>query len=1056
MTQAEYSNDPIEVVHRLAGCDQPPPSALTDCLPPSSLIGVILYPSLGAPLLLASKQKKCSLYIAIPYSESKFGIGAAGRMARATVAAQANPAPSHLTPAPKIPANLPAPCAYYYINHHLRLVGMEKDKPTYPDEISLDDGLYGDGEDCPLAKEAIRVWKCGIFGTGQRLHDRHGRPFATISPHIAQAYAKELDGSAVYEVELDLDKLSEKITADSRLSFAWYAPLNGKLGPWQKSECVHSADLFFARFLQRRAGQADLNPIDLANLGNCRLEEYQVKEAAAKQAGQIAHQSGRHVAVWHPVMRRAVDTPPRIGHLTDVHVNARHLALRQAVATCLPPALEETAGDLAKPHGWHKMCHALAHLNALIDKMKDEKADFLVFTGDLIDFHRNIDPAPFTAKNPNDTTPGEQWKAFNLLAHLNRNDNTYRTGIDDVLVYSLIRDCTVERGLPVFVTSGNHDAYAMPYGISPRVEAGNGWAFNLDLKEDAWPQGSGDTHRAKLEEASAWIKGRANEGIAADHNLTVYEATLAYGPTYGQIHTGNNFTPDRYDWLAVLLSPLDNFVLALGAEPDAEQPQPFALLLGLAWGEEENYKNPLEATSPAGRSRDVQGTGPLPRAKGSFTDSQLALLATTVAAKKKSGAQLVAASHFTLVNFGSEGEEKVSQALDVGSGRSLFGLYDSASGRQKRVPGFNAFNNGTCEIKLDRFFRDGILARPGVDWHISGHSHRSAVYQVEAERDDAVRARTAPVDPGLHNETRTYTPVAGSTALVVSSCGGPIGIQNVNDEMRGWTLRPPSGSLIDLGNRQVKQIVSTTDAGTGIESGRPRLCVALDYLMLMRPGEPKDRPPASSDYRFAFEAKETILPRPLGQWPKEFTLTLGRAFQVLDCITSLTLWVFEAKEADDDKKTTTPTTAKTWHRIPLSLGHFKEQANGSGVATVSFGEEDCQRIAGLAPTSGRMRPLRQAFCEVGLKAPTKSADQAWVKDMNCSDPWFFPVEIGFFYFPMRQGPRDAPFFQRRQGEFGEVPDWAFWHKHYGEKKKEGGLEYPDPKKVIRPFQDRRP
>jgi hypothetical protein len=73
----------------------------------------------------------------------------------------------------------------------------------------------------------------------------------------------------------------------------------------------------------------------------------------------------------------------------------------------------------------------------------------------------------------------------------------------------------------------------------------------------------------------------------------------------------------------------------------------------------------------------------------------------------------------------------------------------------------------------------------------------------------------------------------------------------------------------------------------------------------------------------------------------------------------------------------------------------------------------------------------QAFCEVLLKQPQVGKDD-WSKDMDCTDPWMFPLEIGVFGTVLKGGGMDYRatgtskwFFRRPAEERGEVPDWKF-------------------------------
>ncbi|MDP9911785.1 hypothetical protein J2W27_003909, partial [Variovorax boronicumulans] len=138
-------------------------------------------------------------------------------------------------------------------------------------------------------------------------------------------------------------------------------------------------------------------------------------------------------------------------------------------------------------------------------------------------------------------------------------------------------------------------------------------------------------------------------------------------------------------------------------------------------------------------------------------------------------------------------------------------------------------------------------SRPKVDWHLSGHSHRSGVYKLGWDSRDIyasdgwrVEVREAK-DPGIHN-TQTVKPNT-VTALIVSSCGGPIGYQNLDGELSAWTGRPPAGTALDPTTGEIRQ-VKTDWCHTDDEVQRkgfnekPRLAVALDYLHAMS-GLPK-------------------------------------------------------------------------------------------------------------------------------------------------------------------------------------------------------------------------
>jgi hypothetical protein len=97
---------------------------------------------------------------------------------------------------------------------------------------------------------------------------------------------------------------------------------------------------------------------------------------------------------------------------------------------------------------------------------------------------------------------------------------------------------------------------------------------------------------------------------------------------------------------------------------------------------------------------------------------------------------------------------------------------------------------------------------PAVDWHLSGHSHRSGVYKVQWQQAYTRTGRRIQVvsarDPGIHGP-QTVKPDT-HTALIVTSSGGPIGYQNLDGELSAWTGRPPAGTLLDTATGQIRQV----------------------------------------------------------------------------------------------------------------------------------------------------------------------------------------------------------------------------------------------------------
>lgn len=135
---------------------------LCDCSEPSEKSALILYPSLGTPLLLKEGQSKCSIFIVAEQS-MRAPAGAGGAM----------------------PAN--APNLHVFADRHLRVYSIdEKDKQT----DTTVGTLFGDGKTCEVAKQHIDAWRVGSFNAGALIKDRHGRAFATVAPMAVKERCK--------------------------------------------------------------------------------------------------------------------------------------------------------------------------------------------------------------------------------------------------------------------------------------------------------------------------------------------------------------------------------------------------------------------------------------------------------------------------------------------------------------------------------------------------------------------------------------------------------------------------------------------------------------------------------------------------------------------------------------------------------------------------------------------------------------------------------------------------------------------------------------------------
>jgi len=993
------------VANASSGKNQTP--GVTECEKDPPISAVILYPSLGTPLILAPGQTKCSIFL-----------GAAAE------------ARTHFTIDEKTKQAHTIHCA---TDRHLRLYDIKK-KGTKTD--TTQGTLFGDGKTFSKAKTAINGWLVGDFAAGALIKNRHGQPFATISTQAAEVYRGL---SHVYEIEIDLTQGPfTSIGTDAFKTFAWMVEIDEEHARHQEYQGVthvEGQDMYIHDFLHNQKNAAANH---FARPYEFNLDNFQATGLPAQRTDRLMS--------WHPVIRGKSDTL-KIGHLSDVHVNVRHNALAQSPARVIE---DDAAGALADKVGG-KVCNSFMALKDLFEQFGkgENRADAIFLTGDLIDFNRNIDPDKVGG------TIGDQWRNFNVLGKLD-DKNLYKRGMDDMLMYSLVRHSYRELTLPVFMTTGNHEAYDVPYGVSPRADSSlSTWANKMGrmeematgmspvmptIKRDGWWFKTSSREeqiadlRKDVEAASEWIAGKANEGIAADHNMTIYEATLAYGPTYAQIYTARNFHADNFDWFSALFTPLSDFVIPYGAKPedpagkDAKQ-----VLCGLEWGNGEVYINlSMEKVKGMAGDRiwrqssspDAQGSTVLPRATHSINEQQKHILNSAGLYKQNSKAKLLVATHFTIINYN---KSPLNAKLSI---TPFDRVQSEGQVRVVDTPAFNDANFGTCEKNLKWYFDTCVFVDDTrrVNHHLSGHSHRSGLYRPTPE-DRPNMLRRANIadsrDPGLHGEQKSSDQ---HTNFIVSSCGGPIGVQNLYGELNGWTLRPPSGTLLDAKGGAIKQ-VKTSDPK---KNTQPRLCVALDYLAVMSRGD--------SDIAMPLNFMCTDFKPGQALFSRTVDVTLSDQMTGLACITGMNIWVFVGGRDEE-----TGDAKKTWHRLTPSFSDAPKQLFGSSSGSkkrLTFSASDLNVLDSAFRANGGTK-IPQAFCEVLLKKPTVAAGQPdWGKDMNFSDSWVFPLEIQFRITEIGA----VPLIGRPAGERGEVPDWGWLFKTY---RNGPGNSYPDPQKVIK-------
>ena len=538
-------------------------------------------------------------------------------------------------------------------------------------------------------------------------------------------------------------------------------------------------------------------------------------EVSGKSA-TFEHDQSRPLQNFHPVwVAPAGKEALNIGHLTDVHVSARQHAFRISKAKLIPGTSPEI-GPLVNA--------SYDNLKDLMDQFgKDGDIDLLIFTGDLIDYGRNYNPKKFIE---NKDCTGKLWQEMNLnhLDQCDANGNPlaqdgvyepdterYPRSIDNVMVYSLLVDYMVQNKKPVLLTAGNHEAYTMPYGISPRITFASAGKDNQPHKQESQEKIVGQS----AQDAAAtqdkrdtlgvnYYDKRANAGIPADHNLTIPEATLMYGPDYARVIMGGayrasgikNFNPDNLNWFYTLLTPLSDYVISYGQQ----------CFIVLGWGNDENFTG---SSVTDGQADGIIG-GFLSRAPEPLTDAQKNLVINATGLGKPC---TILCTHFTLANFapgkaiGTEGDINFNDRL-----------------RQ-----YGAQDTGTFEN--NRYFLYKQVADNRIHYTLSGHTHRAGLYQITNVDDGMIRSNltvrgNAPTKGDAEGNGRSYSLPSDATPILVSASGGPIPCQNYQGELLGWGLDTPSGSYMHFSGSRASEVGLKSSR---IKQARPRLAVALDY-----------------------------------------------------------------------------------------------------------------------------------------------------------------------------------------------------------------------------------
>jgi hypothetical protein len=407
------------------------------------------------------------------------------------------------------------------------------------------------------------------------------------------------------------------------------------------------------------------------------------------------------------------------------------------------------------------------------------------------------------------------------------NTEDYPSSIDNVVMYSLFLYYYKTYKKPIFLISGNHECYTLPFGISPRTSTGRGiWKTISTFTKQSLEKQIEDSGKLRKKDMKKEKKGgttggnRANTGVPADHNLTFGEATLMYGPSYHQIAMfGNsdsknmrNFKPLNIDWFYTVFTPLSDYTFTWGIQN----------FIALEWGDGERMVVLVDSQAKAG--------GILPRATHSLTNKQVVLVDKAVKLQKPCTVLL---THFTFVNYDQPLAIKEHGKIDIDNRGKKHGKFDY----------------GTFEKNREHVYQ--MLAKNQIHFALSGHAHRSALYQHTkmsttehgfrigqhgkgragkySRNQFEVSAR-----PVNHNNFKFENYDKSAAKIIGTACGGPIAIQNFDNELANWGLAYPSGSYIYFNDSGTEDEIGIkiTDIKK-IPAAQPRLAVALDFADVM-------------------------------------------------------------------------------------------------------------------------------------------------------------------------------------------------------------------------------
>lgn len=440
------------------------------------------------------------------------------------------------------------------------------------------------------------------------------------------------------------------------------------------------------------------------------------------QEGEVFHEANKYLQCRHPVYFPG-KWEGKIGVLGDLHLSSRQTVYKLVRPQIIPGAEPEDSPFIGESA--HENLQSVTSLMQEIGK----GCDMLAIVGDVYDHACNLDPNAFVESDKKLSTLWDLLGDKNLLSDF----NTYPQYIDLLLFMSLVNDFYTQHNRPVIAVNGNHEAYRFPYGISPYIPS------PLSSKEELFA---------------------CNAGIPSDHNLPRLDATLLYGPKFGElgvsIEEGFNFKSECFDMFYCLLTPWADFSITYEDASQGGEGKERQDFLAFSWGKSESFINPA-----------IRGAGTLPRADSNFDHHQITLLNNWTFEKK---GKVVLLSHFPFVSYDTS-----------------LPLNDTGAWVRNHTASKYDWGSFDSLVGYRHIFEEKI------DYTVSGHTHRPAIYTPAPMTDKNSCLVTA-----RHKDSGNTSCLGPEDKFLVCGSAGPIAKQNSRGEFEGYGQLPPQGMILNL------------------------------------------------------------------------------------------------------------------------------------------------------------------------------------------------------------------------------------------------------------------